>query len=196
MPEAMMRKQLIRIGFSLAFPANCATLIDEPEVTTFEEAEQITPDQPVAHAPDIDINLMKQLQDAEIIQPVENTDGGAEDIIGKPQSNIPPSQDPLYNDVKPVPTAQTTPITNDQIGIIKQLSQYLPEGDDIQAPDYYVQAEEMIYKMKCEIGEMVVKKKSLKLNEDEIKQVFSGDNKFIVAIRKAALQALVDNKKK
>lgn len=138
--EAMMRKQLIRVGFGYAFPENCASLnFDDKEIPA----------------------------DAEVIP---------SEIIETPAIV---EEDPEFG---------PRPISNDQIWVIKALAEYLPE--EITSPDTYAEAEDMIHKLKVEIGRLCVQEKSLTLTETEINQIFSGTAKDMVAIKKAALELI------
>ena len=141
--EAMMRKQLIRIGFSHCFPENCATLnVDEIEPEQVIDAQEEAP---------------KVLE-----------------------------ADPE------IPTTPDVCISPDQISIIKSLAIYLPE--EILSPDTYTEAEDLIVKMKIEIGRLFLKEKSLKLSEDECKMIFTGSNQDVKNILKAAKATFTSKK--
>jgi hypothetical protein len=85
-------------------------------------------------------------------------------------------------------TPSTTPITNDQIKIIRELSVYLPE--EVESPDEFSKAEEMIHQLKVEIGKKFIKDETLVLTKEEIERIFAGVNKELQAIKKAALKKL------
>jgi hypothetical protein len=98
-------------------------------------------------------------------------------------------EDPEIPEVsEPMETPSTTPITNDQIKIIRELSVYLPE--EVESPDEFSKAEEMIHQLKVEIGKKFIKDETLVLTKEEIERIFAGVNKELQAIKKAALKKL------
>lgn len=167
-PEAMMRKQLIRVGFAMAFPENCGKLggdmEDEPIESESIEATEVE-ETPISPS-------VEELQE----------------LADTTQENMPLQDEPIPDPEYPQKASQ------DQELVIKQLSEYLPE-DDIECPEWYYEAEQKIVDMKIEIGRLFLKEQSLNLSEDEVKQIFSWDNQDVKNIKKAALKFLADSKK-
>lgn len=162
--ELMIRKQLIRVGFSLCFPDNCATLDnanDEIDSMKVEQAEIVA-----SEIPSI-TEEKSEWTEAPKTDQKEVTGELIDDINEKIQA-----------------------ISNDQIRIIKELGEKYFPGEDIQSPETYESGNEMILKMKIEIGRKFIKDRSIMMTEEEVKNLFWGDQKEIKAIRREALKIL------
>lgn len=166
-PEAMVRKQLIRIWFSLAFPENCATL--DVESRQIEEQAIV-----------VEETITPEVLEA---KPIESQPWEAE----KTDEKNTPAEDWR-------PTTEGKPISNDQMWAINKLSAYFPEWS-VVVPDTYDEATIMIRSMKQEIGKKFIREKSIELSEIQVLQIFAWEDAEIKKIKAAALKLIKEKSK-